>query len=233
MKTTITFDLDTDRLQSYTDQHITALWHISQANPAPFGDRDACAFAEYVAREIVRRFLAATAPDLWVHQGQHIAPHAPAPQPIQRPMHEQITQLLQDGSLQPGGFYTMAGLMALLGIAMPSSATQEAELRDVLDRMGFSRTKAQEGFVRKWGFRVPGLAPQGPEAPGAPLAEHDTPPSPCNALPPLQSSPGYPQPETRPQAEQPAQTALHQSLSSSPPLADVKDESLAVQGGAA
>lgn len=69
--TTITFEVHAD-LERYTDQHLAALWHISQANPAPFGDKVACDFAEHVAREIIRRFLASTPPELWVHQGRHI-----------------------------------------------------------------------------------------------------------------------------------------------------------------
>lgn len=72
MKTTITFEVDTDSLDGYTDQYLAHLWHISQANPAPFGDTAACDFAERVSREIVRRFLATSPPDLWHHQGRHI-----------------------------------------------------------------------------------------------------------------------------------------------------------------
>lgn len=78
MKTTITFEVDTDRLSSFNDEYIAQLWHVSQANPAPFGDADACEFAEYVGREIVRRWLAATPPQLWTHQGRHITAQQPA-----------------------------------------------------------------------------------------------------------------------------------------------------------
>lgn len=70
--TRITFDVDASRLPGYTDQHLAALWHVAQANPAPFGDHKACDFAEHVAREIVRRFIAQTGPELWNHQGRHI-----------------------------------------------------------------------------------------------------------------------------------------------------------------
>lgn len=72
--TTITFTVDTDRLANYTDEHIAQLWHIAQANPAPYDDADACDFAEHVGREIVRRWLANTPPSLWTHQGRHVAP---------------------------------------------------------------------------------------------------------------------------------------------------------------
>jgi len=59
-------------LPHYADEHLAALWHIAQANPAPFGDRAACNFAEHVGREIITRWLAATPPELWHHQGRHI-----------------------------------------------------------------------------------------------------------------------------------------------------------------
>lgn len=70
--TTITFEVDTDSMGHVTDAHIAQLWHIAQANPAPFGDRNACEFAEAVGREIVRRWLACTPPELWTHQGRHV-----------------------------------------------------------------------------------------------------------------------------------------------------------------
>lgn len=78
MKTTITFEIDTDRLSAFNDEYIAQLWHVSQANPAPFGDADACDFAERVGREIVRRWLAVTPPQLWGHQGCHVKTQQPA-----------------------------------------------------------------------------------------------------------------------------------------------------------
>ncbi|OIQ68187.1 hypothetical protein GALL_502270 [mine drainage metagenome] len=72
--TTITFTVDASDLSRYTDEYIAQLWHIAQANPAPYGDADACDFAEHVGREIVRRWLAGTPPSLWTHQGRHVAP---------------------------------------------------------------------------------------------------------------------------------------------------------------
>jgi len=72
MKTTITFNVDTDMLTSFSDEYIAQLWHISQANPAPFGDPAACDFAEHVGREIIRRWLESTGPALWTHQGRHV-----------------------------------------------------------------------------------------------------------------------------------------------------------------
>lgn len=71
MKTRINFEIDTDTLTQVTDEHLAQLWHISQANPVEIDNREAGQLAEHVAREIVRRFLAATPPALWAHQGCH------------------------------------------------------------------------------------------------------------------------------------------------------------------
>ena len=68
---TITFSVDGADLQGYTDEYVAQLWHIAQANPAPYGDRAACRFTEHVGREIVRRWLASQPPSLWAHQGAH------------------------------------------------------------------------------------------------------------------------------------------------------------------
>ena len=69
--TSITFQIEADKLPHYTDAYLAQLWHIAQANPAPVGDAEACEFAEQVGREIVRRWLATTPPELWHHQGRH------------------------------------------------------------------------------------------------------------------------------------------------------------------
>lgn len=69
--TSITFQVDTTQLPHANDSYLAQLWHIAQANPAAFGDMTACNFAEEVGREIVRRWLAATPPELWHHQGRH------------------------------------------------------------------------------------------------------------------------------------------------------------------
>lgn len=70
--TTITFTVDANRLGHYTDAYIAQLWHIAQANPAPYGDAAACEFAERVGREIVRRWVSAQGVELWTHQGVHM-----------------------------------------------------------------------------------------------------------------------------------------------------------------
>jgi hypothetical protein len=72
MKATIQFELDSDDLQYCDDDRLASLWHIAQANPAGYGDVSACDIAEEIGREIIRRWLAATPPVLWNHQGRHI-----------------------------------------------------------------------------------------------------------------------------------------------------------------
>jgi hypothetical protein len=72
MKTVITLEVDTDCLASRTDEYLAQLWHVGQANPAPFGDAAACNFAEKIGREIIRRFVSAQPPALWTHQASHI-----------------------------------------------------------------------------------------------------------------------------------------------------------------
>lgn len=71
--TTITFEVNSDSLDRYNDEYLAQLWHISQANPAPFGDRAACEFAEAVGHEIIRRYVSSQPPSLWAHQGRHVA----------------------------------------------------------------------------------------------------------------------------------------------------------------
>lgn len=67
----VTVDIPDD-ITGYHDVYLVSLWHLSQINPAPFGDPEACRFAEKVAREIIRRFIAEVGPELWNHQGAHI-----------------------------------------------------------------------------------------------------------------------------------------------------------------
>ena len=71
MKTAITIEIDTGALGGLTDPYLACLWHAAQANPAPIEDRAAGDVAEYIGREIIRRFLANTPPELWAHQGRH------------------------------------------------------------------------------------------------------------------------------------------------------------------
>jgi hypothetical protein len=69
-KVSITIEFDPASLRTYQDSHLATLWHLAQANPAAHGDRTAGEVAESVAREIVRRWLRATEPELWKHQGR-------------------------------------------------------------------------------------------------------------------------------------------------------------------
>jgi hypothetical protein len=73
MKTTVTFNVDTESLGGYTDSYLVQLHHIAQANPAAFGDKDACALADAVKDEIVRRWLNEAPVELWSHKGGHVA----------------------------------------------------------------------------------------------------------------------------------------------------------------
>ena len=71
MKTSITIEIDSNHLAYLTDASLASLWHVTQANPAPLEDRAAGDVTEHVGREIIRRFLANTPPELWAHQGRH------------------------------------------------------------------------------------------------------------------------------------------------------------------
>ena len=82
MKATVTFHIDTDQLASFTDEYIAVLWYVTQGNPAPIDDLDAGQIAEYVAREIVRRWVRQVGPPLLEHQGAHAARYCPAGEAI-------------------------------------------------------------------------------------------------------------------------------------------------------
>lgn len=73
MKTTITIEIDTDGLQSVEDSYLAQLWHITQANPAPYGSKVAIEATENVGREIIRRWLNSQTPSLWSHFGTWFA----------------------------------------------------------------------------------------------------------------------------------------------------------------
>jgi hypothetical protein len=66
----ITIEVDDGRLGSYQDAQLAMCWHLAQANPAPHGDRAAGELVERIGREIIRRWLQATPPELWRHQGR-------------------------------------------------------------------------------------------------------------------------------------------------------------------
>ncbi|HMH91918.1 MAG TPA: hypothetical protein VK586_12650 [Streptosporangiaceae bacterium] len=66
----ITIEIDPAALGSYTDQRLALCWHVAQANPAHHGDRAAGELAERLGREIIRRWLGGTEPELHRHQGR-------------------------------------------------------------------------------------------------------------------------------------------------------------------
>ncbi len=72
MKATVTIAIDTDDLQSLEDSALASFWHVSQVNPAPFGNLNACTLAEAVRTEIVRRWLQRAPVPLHAHRIDHI-----------------------------------------------------------------------------------------------------------------------------------------------------------------
>jgi hypothetical protein len=73
VQTSVTITVDTDRLSSYNDSYIAQLWHVSQANPAPFGDKDAGELAQALAFEIVQRWMHSQPIELYSHQANDFA----------------------------------------------------------------------------------------------------------------------------------------------------------------
>lgn len=72
MKCTITIEIDTQGLDSYTDEYLAELWHIAQANPKPFGNKEACELVREIGTEIIRRWLVSMPVPLHHHQaGDH------------------------------------------------------------------------------------------------------------------------------------------------------------------
>lgn len=67
-KVTIAIDFDLAELSRVTDARLAMLWHVAQANPAPHGDEQAGVAVTKIGQEIVRRWLAATPPDMYHHQ---------------------------------------------------------------------------------------------------------------------------------------------------------------------
>lgn len=74
MKVAITIEVDTDSLSNTTDEHLLHLWHVAQANPAAYGDKEAVKLAESLRHEIVRRWIDSQTPGIWNFQGhEHLA----------------------------------------------------------------------------------------------------------------------------------------------------------------
>lgn len=66
----ITIEIDEDRLEACTDQHLALCWQVAQSNPAEEGDPIAGELVERIGREIIRRWLRTVEPELWRHQGR-------------------------------------------------------------------------------------------------------------------------------------------------------------------
>ena len=66
----ITIEIDDARLASYGDEFLALCWHAAQHNPAEYGDYMAGELVEHIGREIIRRWLRNTPPELWHHQGR-------------------------------------------------------------------------------------------------------------------------------------------------------------------
>lgn len=72
MKVTVSIEIDTDQISTYRDSYIASLWHVAQANPVDGMEHpEPGRLAEAIGREIIRRFLRATPPELYNHQGHH------------------------------------------------------------------------------------------------------------------------------------------------------------------
>jgi hypothetical protein len=65
---TLTLDLDVNALHGYTDEHLAAIWHATQATPASYGDRIAAEVVKKLTFEIVRRWLTKAPIELYRHQ---------------------------------------------------------------------------------------------------------------------------------------------------------------------
>jgi hypothetical protein len=151
--TAITFTVATDMLSNYTDEHVAALWHIAQANPAPFGDPEACAFAEQIGREIISRWLGTVPPALWNHQGRHM--NSPSAKANALPLTEEIKLLLGDGKE-----LTTREIAELL--ALDLSAQSEGDLRSALLYAGATiKLRTIDGTRRRMWSISPAAAESG------------------------------------------------------------------------
>jgi len=65
---TIAITFDPNKLPSYDDGFLAALWHVAQWNPAGHGDYQAGEIASKVGSEIIRRWLATAPVEMYHHQ---------------------------------------------------------------------------------------------------------------------------------------------------------------------
>lgn len=73
--TEITIKIDRYALGGVEAEYLALYWYVAQANPAPFGDKEAGELVERIGREIIRRWLKANEPPLWHHQGRDHTSH--------------------------------------------------------------------------------------------------------------------------------------------------------------
>lgn len=69
--TEVTVTIDHAELGRASNQQLALYWHVAQHNPASINDEAAGDLAETIGREIIRRWLGGTAPELYRHQGRH------------------------------------------------------------------------------------------------------------------------------------------------------------------
>jgi len=67
----IVIKVDDGNLHGYTDKYLAAAWNAVQNSGAEFGDALMGELAEKIGREIIRRWLRGTEPELWSVQGRH------------------------------------------------------------------------------------------------------------------------------------------------------------------
>lgn len=66
--TTVSIEIDPERLGGYSDQHLALLWRVAQANPAPYGDQTAAELVKGLGWEIIRRWLKGAPEEMYHHQ---------------------------------------------------------------------------------------------------------------------------------------------------------------------
>ncbi|MFJ9382119.1 hypothetical protein [Streptomyces sp. NPDC101455] len=64
----VTVTIDLAQLARVRDERLLMLWHVAQFNPAPHGDKTAGEMVGKIGSEIIRRWIAATAPAQYHHQ---------------------------------------------------------------------------------------------------------------------------------------------------------------------
>lgn len=74
-KVTVPIEIDSAEIARYSDQHLALLWHVAQANPAPYGDWRAAELVKDIGSEIIRRWLGKIPAEMYHHQS---ADHAKA-----------------------------------------------------------------------------------------------------------------------------------------------------------